>query len=145
MDFIELVELLGQDLEHPAIIGHFRESNITEQPKPEVGEPMAYVQFPEQGYEMRFDLRPGGVQLFLSSLTAYPNGDATYKPFRGALPLGIQGDDTQQSLRDRLGTPAIHNKTTNVDAWTLAENNVVVRYDKSTGTVKNVYATVPRK
>lgn len=144
MKFIELVDLVGQDLEHPGLIAHFSENNITTQPKPAAGEPMAYVQFPDLGYEMRFDLKPGGVQLFLSSLTAYPNGDATHKPFRGDLPLAIRGEDTQQSLADRLGPPAIHNKATNVDAWKLGACNLVVRYDKATGAVKNVQVNAPK-
>jgi hypothetical protein len=145
MDFMGLIDLLDQPPEHPALVAHFKEANITKQPRPAAGEFMAFVQFADQGYEMCFELKPDGVELYLSYITAYPHGDPTHKPYTGKLPRDIQSSDTQQSLATKLGTPVMHNKFTNVDMWKLGNWNLVVRFNKETGAIKAVLVTTPKK
>ena len=145
MEFMELIEFMGEGPEHPALLAHFKQANITKQPRPDAGVYMAYVQFADQGYEMRFDLKPDGMQLFLSHIAAFPHGDPTHKPYVGKLPGDIQKNDTQESLAVKLGAPVMHNDVTNVDMWKLGNWNLVVRFNQETGAIKAVLVTVPKK
>ena len=146
MEFIELIEVMGELLDHPKLKQHFRDEKITKQPRPKEDEGMAYVQFPDKGYEMRFDLQPGGgPQLFLKSMTAYPQGDATHKAFRGSLPLDILATETRDALVARLGEPAIHNALFDIDIWKLGKWDVAVDYVSPAGVVSTVQVNVPRK
>jgi hypothetical protein len=146
MELIDLIDALGEPLDHPKVKQHFREEKITKQPRAEEDEGMAYVQFPGKGYEMRFDADPGaGPQLFLSSMTAYPQGDAGHKPFTGKLPLDIAPGDTRDTLLARLGAPAFHNKRFNIDMWKLGKWDVVVDYVSDSGVISTVQVNVPRK
>jgi hypothetical protein len=146
MEFIDLIEAMGEPLDHPKLKQHFREEKITKQPRAEEDEGMAYVQFPADGYEMRFDEKPGGgPQLFLRSMTAYPHGDAAHKPFTGKLPLDITPAETRDALIARLGPPAFHNKRFNIDMWKLGKWDVAVDYIPATGVVSTVQVNVPRK
>jgi hypothetical protein len=145
MDFMGLIDLLGQAPEHPAIVAHLKEANITKQPRPPADELAAFVQFEDQGYEMSFELKPDGVQVYLAGLTAYPKGDATHKPFAGKLPRDIQGSDTPESLASRLGTPVMRNTRANVDMWKLGNWNLVVGYEKKSAQVNLVQVNFPDK
>jgi hypothetical protein len=145
VEFVQLVDSLGQAPESPAVLAHLQQAGVTQQPRPKQGEYMAYVQFEAQGYEMRFDLQPDGMHLYLSSVTAYVTGDATHKPFAGVLPASIERSDTRETLAKKLGPPPMHNKITNVDGWPLGSNNLVVAFDKANGQLKRVQVNVPAK
>jgi hypothetical protein len=145
MDFAQLITHLGEAPESPALAAHFLEAKVTKQPRPAVGEDTAYVQFPAQGYEMRFDLAPDGGSMFLSSITAYVTADATHERFSGDLPLGISLQDRREDLIRRLGQPDFHNKIFFTDLWRRDGLDYVVRCDKSSGSIKIVQINVPKK
>jgi hypothetical protein len=145
MDFIDLVSVMGEPLDNPALQAHLRAEKISAQPRPAEGEDMAFVQFAAKGYEMRFDLKPGSPQLVLKSITAYVQGDATHRPFTGRLPLDIDPKENRTALLARLGPPALHNKIFKIDMWKLGKWDVAVDYDKASGAVASVQVNVPRK
>lgn len=146
MEFMDLIDVLGEPLDHPKLKQHFRDEKITKQPRPAEDDNMAYVQFPAKGYELRFDLKPGGgPQLLLTSMTAYPQGDATHSAMRARLPFDIVSTDDRAALMARLGPPAFHNKRFNIDMWKLGNHEVAIRYESQNGVVSTVQVNVPRK
>ena len=136
---------MGQPPDQPRLLEHLKAAGITRQPQPDAGEDMAYVQFSQQGYEMRFDRTSDGLGLFLRSITAYPSGDATHQPFAGELPQGIQAGDVRADLHAKLGLPAFHNKVFNTDMWKTGELELVVRFDKVANTIKIVQVNAPKR
>ncbi len=146
MEFMDLIGLVGEPLDHPKLKQFFREEKINKQPQPAQGDSMAYLQFPSKGYEMRFDLQAGGgPQLLLTSITAYPQGDATHSAMKNELPLSITPTETRDALIARLGAPAFRNKRFNIDMWKLGPLDVVVEYEPDSGVVSTVQVNVPRK
>jgi hypothetical protein len=146
MTFVQLIELLGQIADHPQISKHLVEAGITWQPRPAPDEDSAYVQFKDQGYEMRFEADPAdGTRVVLVTLTSFLNGDETHVPFVGELPLGISALESRSHLVARLGTPAVRNERYNIDMWKLDALDVVVSYDGADSTVDQVQVNVPDK
>lgn len=143
MKFIELVGHMGQPPDQADLLAHFRSLAITRQPRPDEGEDTAYVQFVQEGYEMRFDRVPNQLGLQLRSITAYPAGDATHAKFEAELPQNIQASDLREQVHAKLGAPAFHNKIFFTDMWKLGSLDLVVRYDKATQHIKIVQVNVP--
>ena len=110
MEFIQLVGLMGQAPDEPQLRQHLVDAGITRQPRPPEGEDSAYVQFAEQGYEMRFDVEADdNTRMLLRAITAFPKGGGAYKQFAGKLPLDIAPGESRDQLLARLGSPAIRN------------------------------------
>jgi len=146
MEFIQLVDLMGQAPDEPKLRQHLVDAGITQQPRPPEGEDSAYAQFAEQGYEMRFDVDPDdNTRMFLRAITAFPKGGGAYKPFTGKLPLDMAPGESRAQLLTRLGPPAIRNENFNIDMWKLGALYVVVNYDKADSTVSKIQVNVPKK
>jgi hypothetical protein len=146
MEFIQLVGLMGKTLDDPQLRQHLLDAGIRQQPRPPKDEDSAFVQFGEQGYEMRFEIDPAdNTQVVLKTITAFLKGDSTHKPFAGKLPLDISAGETRDQLLARLGKPAIRNERYNIDMWPLETLHVVVSYGKGDPTVHEVQVNVPRK
>ena len=146
MTFFQLVGLMGQTLDHPQLRQHFADAGITRQPRPPEDEDSAYVQFQDQGYEMRFEAdATDKTKVVLKTITAFPNGDETHKPFVGNLPLEIATGESRDQLVSRLGRPVIRNERYNIDMWKLDGLDVVVSYDGADIIVDQVQVNVPDK
>jgi hypothetical protein len=145
VEFIDLIDCLDQPPKHPKLLEHFRQHGITPPRRPDSGDPMAYVTFASQGYDMLFKLTPDGQGMYLSSLMAHLTGDEDHKPFTADLPHGINAQTAQTALRSQLGDPFMHNQIVNADAWKLGEWNLVARFDKDTGLIKMLQVNVPKK
>lgn len=145
MEFMDLINFMGQSPDVPELRQHLASAGVTRQPQPEPGEDMAYVQFAEQGYEMRFDRVADGPGTFLRSISAYPAGKATHRPFTGTLPAGLTADASRQQVHERLGPPVVSNKVFQSDMWKLGEWDLVVWFDKSTNAMKLVQVNVPKR
>jgi hypothetical protein len=147
VEFIELIDHLGQPVDAPALVGHLKQAGVTVQPRPRSGEENAYVEFPDQGYYLLFKPTQGvGPQLALAGIAAYPSGgDDKFGAFAQRLPHDITATDTANSLAMRLGPPAMHNQVVNADIWKFPQYVLVVRFEKQTGNVFLVQVNLPKK
>jgi len=117
MDLSDLLPLLGQSPDNPALRQHFAEHGIDRQPQPAPDEGMAFVRFGNAGYDLRFDLDSHNDRVTLTSIQVFPKGDDDHRPFTGTLPGGLGVADKRDDLLARFGEPTQHNDVFCIDMW----------------------------
>jgi hypothetical protein len=148
----KFVLVLGKYFGEAEITSFLAGLEITSKPKLKRGDSSTHLSNQARGVELAFEDSealdviareyPDGA-LVLANISLYIKS-STFQAYKGELPFGIESNDTRQTLKEKLGTPAEDDAEMGIMRWDSKDYCVFADVD-SNGNVLNIALQLPLK
>ncbi len=119
---------------------------IKKHPKLKKGDTDVYVEIPDQGIVLIFEL-PENEKTSLLTLadvqlySGFPNQGAG--TFFGDLPSGIEFSDSRKNIIKKLGNPSMSNEEMMIDFWNFPNHSIIIEYLKNYTGIALLHISLP--
>lgn len=163
VDSKEILGFLGLEKTNPKLVEYMKKKEINLDSELFFGndEYRSYIERPELGFCLIFtdeayflgngDIPIGSGDLFYSGIFFYSEGKDDYRQYKSTLPFGLSFDDTRENVVNKLGEQSWQRLARDgnrviSDRWDSLPDipyRLHVTYDKETGKISIVSATIP--